>query len=95
MPMTRRLPGDIVRLTGRAGFGGAPGLWRIMPDGFIPWCPGGGGDPECREWVTLWEVDADGIETGAVAYHVNECEMADPDTPTPAGAGPASPASGE
>jgi|GEM_PF-5445493 hypothetical protein len=75
---TRRHPGDLVRLTGRAGFGGGPGLWRIAPDGFIDWCPLDCTDPECVEWFTLWEVDADGRETGRVAYHVSECEMEDP-----------------
>lgn len=32
------------------------------------------GDPECREWATVWILDAKGNVIGT-AFHVAECEM--------------------
>lgn len=59
-------------------------LYRILPEdwpGHEPYpCFGLNGcdDPDCREWVNLEELDANGNPTGEYGYHVPECEM---DTP--------------
>jgi hypothetical protein len=38
------------------------------------------GDPDCREWNTLWtEADPQHEERRWILTHISECEMSDPD----------------
>lgn len=71
----RRAVGQVVVLQEAAGFGGAPGRWRILPGepSSCPLC----GNPSCQEWPTLARVAPDGQLTDELAYHVSECEMSD------------------
>ena len=72
----RHKAGDIVRRREMSGFiVDAGGLWQICDDGSESWCPTDCGDPDCEEWATLWEVNANGTPTGRVACHVCDCEM--------------------
>lgn len=75
----RRKPGDIVWKREHAGFVGKASLVQIQPeeDTWESWCMLNCGDPDCREWATLWECDADGNPLGGVACHVSECQMED------------------
>ena len=81
----RHKPGNIVRKRPGAGFLGMAGLrWQIQGDpeaapeseiNGMAWCPMQCGDDDCFEWHDLWEIDADGKPTGAVACHVCDCEL--------------------
>jgi len=68
----------MVWLSPNAGFVGESNRLQaeIMDDGYASWCPLDCGDPDCREWVTLWTLpDHNGKRH--VLCHVGECEMFD------------------
>lgn len=75
----RRNAGDIVLKRENAGFIGEASLCKIAPETAAYWsaCMLHCGDPDCREWSTLWQCDAAGNPLGGVACHVSECEMED------------------
>lgn len=73
----RRKAGDIVWKRENAGFVGEAGRVEIQPDDDHSPCMLDCGDPECREWVGCFAVNAAGEYTGGVACHVSECEMSD------------------
>ena len=77
----RRAFGDVVQLDDEEeGAYLARILAPISGEGYDE-CPqiflGGCSDPECREWWTLEEVDADMKATGVKVYHRSECGMRD------------------
>ena len=74
---TRRKPGEIVWKRANAGFTGVAGRAVIAPDSEHVKCVLDCGDPDCREWLDLWPIAADGYPIGTVWYHVSECEMDD------------------
>jgi hypothetical protein len=78
----RRKGGEIVRKKENAGFVGVACLARIVPEesddvnsGYP--CMMDCGDPDCREWLTLWECDKDGNLLGGMVCYVSECQMED------------------
>ncbi|MCK9709873.1 hypothetical protein [Pseudomonas syringae] len=72
----RRSPGEIVRLEGHDP-DSYLGLYQIALGRGEPsecvLC----GNPRCKEWPTLFEVDVNLSRTGEFAYHVSECHMLD------------------
>jgi len=84
---TRRKLRDWVRLPPNTGFVGESDRLRAqvapVSDNAI-WepCLLDCGDPDCREWVTLWtEPDPEHGGKRHVLCHVAECEMFDTETP--------------
>ncbi len=73
--MSKFKVGDIVKKRQYSGFITREGIYKISDDHFSPWCLEDCGDEDCVEWNTLWEVDENGKETGAIACHVSECCM--------------------
>jgi len=74
----RRRIGDVVQLDEEDD---GPYLAKIAehgrgtaPDDCMRVC----GDPDCKEWPVLAEVDAAGKLTGVRVFHVAECQMAEP-----------------
>jgi len=56
---------------------------QIRDDGYN-YCMSNCGDPECKEWATLWtEPDPKHDGKRHMLCHVNECEMFDESSQTP------------
>jgi hypothetical protein len=79
----RRKAGEIVYKQPMAGFVGEGSYAIIHPEDEqsygVYYCMLDCGDPDCREWLTLFECDREGTLLGGVACHVSECEMEDRD----------------
>lgn len=80
----RRKGGDRVRLLPNSGFlsdsDRLPATIKDEPDWRWEPCLLECGDPDCREWETLWsdpDPDQDGMRWPL--YHVSECQMLDPE----------------
>ena len=81
---TRRSVGDMVRKSAGAGFVMEP-CWGVIQDDGWDYCMLDCGDPQCREWDTMFifgrslEVAtgrvAGGEKAVGMACHVSECEM--------------------
>jgi hypothetical protein len=82
----RRKAGEWVRLGPCSGFVLESDRLRaqIQPEADGEWepCLLGCGDPDCREWVTLW-TEPDSLHGGRrwPLYHVSECQMIDTEEP--------------
>ncbi|MDP5168545.1 hypothetical protein [Pseudomonas syringae] len=72
----RRSPGEVVRLEDHDS-DGYNGLYQIALGRGEPSDCVLCGNPRCKEWPTLFEVDVSLSQTGEFAYHVSECQMLD------------------
>ncbi len=75
----RRLSGDWVWLAPNAGFVGESNRLKaqIQPEDGDGWPCTLCGDPDCREWETLWTEPDPATGERYTLCHVSECQMFD------------------